>query len=124
LIRQPNWLIVAYAFNIFILVPVCYHMLIGCGVARVFEHKVPDSAGLRILVGSLWLAILVASLAGLRWPAFFAPVLPIQIFYKGVWLLAFILPLMRASKPIPVGISVVFALIVVAYPCLLWAATR
>jgi hypothetical protein len=117
-------LLIAFAFNVLVLVPVCYNMFVGGGVERVFENKVPESAGLRILVGSLWLAILVASLAGLRWPAFFAPVLIIQIFYKSVWLLAFIVPLIRAGQPIPVGISTVFSLIVLVYPCLLWASMR
>jgi hypothetical protein len=116
--------LVAYTFNIFILIPTCYNMLVGSGVAQVFENHVVESRGLRLMVGSLWLAILLASLLGLVWPTFFAPVVPIQVFYKSVWLLTFVLPLVRARQPFPVGISVVFLIIVASYPLLLWAATR
>ena len=124
MIIAPKWLLAAYAFNILILAPVCYAMLLGNGVGSVFEGKVEESAGLRLLVGSLWCAILMASIAGLLWPAFFAPVLLIQIVYKALWLIVFIMPLWLASKPFPVGISLVFVMIVVSYPVLFWLSIR
>ena len=124
MINAPKWLWLAYAFNIFILVPVCYNMLIGSGVAAVFEGKVAESAGLRLMVGSLWFAILCASAAGLIWPTFFAPVLIIQVIYKSLWLALFIVPLWQASKPLPFGISMVFMIIVVSYPVIFWLSTR
>lgn len=124
MITAPKWLYLAYGFNILILVPVVWSMFFGPGVANVFEDKVAESAGLRLMVGSLWFAILLASCAGFIWPSFFAPVMLIQILYKSLWLLVFVLPLMRASAPFPVGISAVFAMIVVSYPVLLWLATR
>jgi hypothetical protein len=124
MIQSPKWLLVAYAFNILVLIPTCYNMLVGSGVVQVFENHVVESRGLRLMVGSLWLAILVASVLGLVWPSFFAPVLPIQVFYKSVWLLTFVLPLVRARQPFPVGISVVFLIIVVSYPLLFWASSR
>jgi hypothetical protein len=123
-ITQPSWLIPAYIANILILVPVCYRLFFGGGMATVFEGKVPESEGLRLLVGSLWFAILVASITGLFRPAFFSPVVIIQIVYKSLWLLAFVLPLVIAGKPIPIGISVTFAAIVLTYPALLWLAVR
>jgi hypothetical protein len=124
MIASPRWLMLAYGFNIIILLPVCYNMLFGSGVARVFEGRVAESAGLRLLVGSLWSAILVGSIAGLVWPTFFAAILPVQVFYKTLWLITFVLPLRRAGTPIPVGISCVFAVIAITYPLIFWASTR
>jgi hypothetical protein len=97
-------------------------MFTGNGVSGVFNGKFEESAGLRLLVGSLWFAILLASIAGLRWPGFFAPVLPIQIIYKLIWLLIFILPLWLSGQPYPGGISAVFVGIVIIYPVLFWMA--
>jgi len=113
-----------YIANIVILVPVVYAMLFGSGTVSVFEGKVSDSDGLRILVGSLWLAILIGSALGLIWPKFFAPLLLVQIIYKATWLGLFIWPLMRAGLPYPTGISIVFAAIVVTYPLFFWLAFR
>jgi hypothetical protein len=124
MIQNPQWLVPAYLANIAILVPVCHAMFLGGGVSTVFEGKVAESAGLRLLVGSLWMAILVASIAGLRWQAFFAPLLVVQIIYKATWLTVFVLPFWLNGQPIPAGISIVFAAIVIAYPVLLWMAWR
>lgn len=111
----------AYAANILILVPVCWAMFAVRGVQAVFQGAVAESAGLRLLVGSLWAAILLASLAGLVWPRFFAPVLLIQIVYKSLWLLLFVLPLLQAgSARLPSGIAICFAAIAVSYPWLFW----
>ena len=119
---NPLPLQIAYALNVFILVPVCWNMFVGSGVQSVFEAKVSESAGLRILVGSLWLSILAASLAGLIYPLFFAPLLLVQIFYKATWLCVYILPaaLRDGKAAVPVGISLVFIGIIVLYPVLFW----
>jgi hypothetical protein len=73
--NHPAWLVGPYILNIFILVPICYSMFFGAGVLNVFEGKVAESPGLRLLVGCLWASILVASILGLFRPAFFAPVI-------------------------------------------------
>lgn len=118
---SPNvFLQAAYGANIIILVPVCYAMFAGRGVASVFDGVVAESAGLRLMVGSLWLAILLASAAGLFVPRFFAPILLIQILYKSVWLAVFVLPLLSRGRPLPTGISITFAAIVIVYPILFW----
>ena len=124
MITNPNWLYPAYIFNILILVPVVYAMLLGSGVATVFQGTVPESPGLRLMVGSLWFAILVASVAGLIWPSYFSPLLIVQIIYKSLWLVLFVLPLWRAGQTVPAGISTTFVIIVITYPILLWLATR
>lgn len=113
---------IAFAANIFILVPVCWNMLARNGTALVFGSAVDESDGLRMLVGSLWASILVASIAGLAQPKFFAPVVLIQVFYKALWLLVFVLPAHLSDRPVPTGISAVFLLIVITYPALFWLA--
>lgn len=110
---------IAYAANILILVPVVWSMIFSGSTIGVFEGKVADSEGLRLLVASLWLAILLASAAGLVLPAFFAPVLLIQIVYKAVWLAIYVWPA-REAPGVPWAISTIFAVIVLTYPLLFW----
>lgn len=111
---------IAYAANIFILVPVCLSMFSSVGGGPVFAGIVTESVGLRLMVASLWLAILLASLAGLFAPRFFAPILLIQIVYKSVWLAVFIAPLIMQGRPWPSGIAICFLAIVISYPALFW----
>ncbi len=112
---------IAYGANILILVPVCWAMFAGQGVKSVFNGAVDESAGLRLLVASLWAAILAASVAGLAFPRFFAPVLLIQIFYKALWLVVFVAPQLAGSaQKVPSGIAICFAAIVTTYPFLFW----
>ena len=119
MIEGSNLLRLAYAANILILLPVVWSMFFSGGTIGVFEGKVPDSEGLRSLVGSLWLAILLGSVAGLWAPAIFAPLLLVQIVYKSTWLATYVWP-HRHDPGIPIGISVTFLLIVLIYPILLW----
>ncbi|MEM7448487.1 MAG: hypothetical protein AAF355_09610 [Myxococcota bacterium] len=123
-LSSPRWLIAPYVINILILVPVCYQMLFGRGVSAVFDGLVPESAGLRMMVGALWSAILFASLAGLLHPKFFALILLIQVFYKALWLGLFILPLWRLGAPLPSGITWTFIFIVLTYPIFYGFALR
>lgn len=121
-----NFLKIAYAANILILVPVVHAMFFGRGVSDVFAGRVDESLGLRLLVASLWTAILLGSIAGLWWPRFFAAVLPIQILYKSLWLALFVMPLAQRSgwDAVPKGISITFLIIVLTYPFILWFALR
>jgi hypothetical protein len=111
---------IAYGSNIAILIPVCSAMFRGPATNTVFNGAVGDTPGLRLLVGSLWTAILAASIAGFVQPRFFAPVLLIQILYKALWLMTFVVPLVARKQPWPIGIAVCFALIVLIYPFLFW----
>ena len=111
---------IAYAANIFILVPVCTSMFFTEGGGNVFAGIMSESAGLRLMVASLWMAILLASLAGLFLPRLFAPVILVQIVYKSVWLAVFIAPLIMQGKPWPSGIAICFLAIVISYPVLFW----
>jgi hypothetical protein len=121
-----NLLKIAYAANIFILVPVVSAMFAERGVTNVFDGRVDESLGLRLLVASLWTAILLGSIAGLLWPRFFAALLPIQIIYKSLWLMLFVVPLAQRSgwDATPKGISITFLIIVLTYPFILWFALR
>ena len=123
---KPSILWLAYAANVVILVPVAWSMFASGGTQGVFEGRVADSPGLRLLVGSIWLAMLLASVAGFLAPRFFAPVLLIQIAYKATWLGAFVVPLaMREGwGAAPHGIAVVFAGIVATYPVIFWLGMR
>ena len=122
----PSILWIAYAANVAILLPVTWSMLAGGGTSGVFEGKVPESEGLGLLVGSLWLSILLASIAGFAAPRSMAPILFVQIAYKATWLLAFVLPLARHSgwSAVPTGITITFALIVATYPLIVWLGLR
>jgi hypothetical protein len=111
----------AFVANIVILAPVCWTMFTGA-TSAVFNGAVEESVGLRLLVGSLWAAILVASIGGLVRPEFFAPVILIQVFYKALWLLVFVVPAIRSQSSVPTGISIVFLVIVLSYPVLYWLA--
>jgi hypothetical protein len=116
---------IAYAANLMILVPVCAAMLSGPGgAAGVFEHRVAQAEGMRILVGALWLGIAVASAAGLVWPRPFAGILVLQIVYKATFLVLFAFPLWRAegASAVPWGVTGSFIVIVLVWPWLLAAA--
>ncbi len=102
--------------NILILVPVGLGTLLK---ASATDHGVfPESPGWRTLVGSLWLAILMMSVLGVRQPEAFLWLLAFQVFYKSVWLLAYVLPRLRSGRrrEIPAGITLSFALIVLVWP--------
>ncbi len=117
---HPELLRIAFVANIVILVPVCTTMFTKGGIAATFNGAVTNSDGLRLLVASLWASILAASVAGLFSPKFFAPVLLIQVVYKSLWLVTYVLPTLRDGKPIPTGVALVFLVIVCTYPILFW----
>jgi hypothetical protein len=124
--NKINLLKIAYAANILILLPVVRSMFVAGGTTTVFDGVVEDSAGLRLMIASLWTAILLGSAFGLVYPAAVQIILPIQIIYKSIWLITFVLPRLRSSGPgsVPMGITAVFAVIVVTYPFIFWFATR
>lgn len=114
-----NSLQAAYLANILVLLPVAVPTLL-----RLFpteEGRFVESAGWRILVGSLWTGILLLSFLGLREPLRFSPVLFLQVIYKSLWLLTYVLPRMlrREWKRIPIGMTISFLIIVVIWPWLI-----
>lgn len=108
-----------YLVNLLMLVPVCAAMLLTAdgGLRAVFEGKLADSSGLRLMILGVWLAVLVGSLLGLAQPRTWAPLLVVQVIYKSVWLLAFALPAWRSGgAAVPMGIAASFLFIVLTYP--------
>jgi hypothetical protein len=103
--------------NIAILVPVALGSLTG--LLPISGGRFPESAGWRTIAGSLWTGILVCSIAGFFQPNVFAPILFLQVVYKAVWLIFYVLPRLgspRTRKEIHWGIAGSFLLIVILYP--------
>jgi hypothetical protein len=120
-------LLLPYALNILILIPVGLTTLLGGSAAMrlVFEGKFPESAGVRTILGSLWTAILIGSVLGLFEPVAMAPLLLIQVLYKAIWLVVFVLPLVarRRAGEVPRGVAGTFLFIVLTYPWVIpWAS--
>ena len=78
----------------------------------------PESAGWRMLVGSLWITILAGSFLGLWWPSSFLWILVFQVIYKSIWLLTYVMPRFTDARrvQIPAGITTTFAIIVLTWP--------
>jgi hypothetical protein len=114
----------AYTVNILILLPVCLAMATARdgGIAGVFQGRVAESEGLRLIVFGMWTAILLGSVAGLAWPERMLPLLGLQVIYKTIWLLLFALPLWRVGgwAALPQGVTASFLFIVLVWPFVLW----
>ena len=109
---------VQYLFwaNILILIPVGFGTLLKPSVTD--QGAFVESAGWRMLAGSLWIAILSLSLLGAIWPGSFLWLLVFQLIYKSVWLLAYAVPRLLSGRAaeIPAGIAVSFVAIVLVWP--------
>lgn len=112
-----DWLKLAYAANVVILVPVALPTLLG--LYDTTQGTIPESSGYRSLVGALWTSILVASVLGMWTPLRYVPVLMMQVIYKSLWLLLYALPALRRKKPVPLGITISFAAIALLWPWLI-----
>lgn len=115
-----NPLLLPYAFNIIVLVPIGLMTLLGGerGGQLASQGKFPESEGFRTILGSLWTAILIGSVLGLFYPIPMSPLLLIQVIYKTLWLLVFVLPRLLSGRrsEVPWGIALTFFVIVVSYP--------
>ena len=110
----------AYILNIIILVPVGLVMLLGGaeGQRRLFQGKYPESAGIRTILGSLWTALLIDSAVGLFHPVSMSPLLLIQVIYKALWWLVFVVPRLASGRTGEVhwGSAGIFLFMLLAYP--------
>lgn len=57
--------------------------------------------GVMTILGSIWLAIGLASIGGLYRPVYCLPIFFIQFIYKSLWLSTFAIPQILAGQPIP-----------------------
>lgn len=81
----------------------------------IFSGAYTDSDLIR-LVGCLWLGITILSLFGLFRPYLFAPVLLLQLIYKGTWLLVVAWPAIRNGIAYPDGMAFFFLIWVTVLP--------
>lgn len=113
-------MIFPYIFNIIVLIPVGLLTLLGGerGGQLACQNKFPESEGFRTILGSLWTAILIGSVLGLFFPVTMSALLLIQVIYKSLWLLVFVMPRLLKGKisEVPSGIALVFLVIVLSYP--------
>jgi len=113
-------LLLPYIFNIFVLIPIGLLTLLGGekGGQLACQGKFPESEGFRTILGSLWTAILIGSVLGMFFPITMSALLLIQVIYKTLWLLVYVMPRMlkQRSKEVPWGIALTFLVIVVSYP--------
>lgn len=118
---------IPYIINLLILTPVVYNLFVQPDAMRsVFGAGLIDSPTLRPLVASLWLGVMVCSLVALGMPARFWPLLLFQVVYKAAYLALHVVPLLLRDGvgAIPVGVSVVFAGIVLVWPLFIWQALQ
>lgn len=116
----------AYGFNILVLAPVLIGLYAhrGDGVILALGGGIANVDGLRLLVTSLWLAILLLSIAGLVAPRLFIPLLVLQVVYKSVYLATYVAPVIgqKGWGAAPWGPTIVFAAIIVIWPFIIWRA--
>jgi hypothetical protein len=112
-------LLFAYWANIALLTPIAVPT-----VLRLFptdQARFTESEGWRILVGAFWVGILSLSILGLFHPLRYSPILLLQLIYKAIWLIVYVVPrLLRGDlATVPWGITSSFAAIVVVWPWLI-----
>lgn len=114
---------IAYALNILILGPVVFAMLASQQSAQsIFETKASFTDDQRLMIGSFWMGILLASGYGLVQPTHMVGVLIFQVIYKVIFLGLFALPAMMRGgmRAVPVGLTAAFLMIVILWPILLY----
>lgn len=112
----------AYAANMMILVPIAIPTVLK--LYPTDQGKFDESAGWRVLAGSLWTGIMILSLLGFLSPIIYSPVLLLQLIYKTIWLVTYAAPLAyrREWDRIPWGITASFLVIVLVWPWIIpWA---
>ena len=83
--------------------------------SSVFEGAYASS-GVTRMVGALWTAIFILSLAGLFYPEKMNLVFLLQLIYKGTWLLVVAIPAAFKKQPYPKGITWFFLVWVILLP--------
>lgn len=118
---------VAYVLDILVSVPVAFTTLVGNErMARfLFKETLPDSDNFRIILGSLWMAVLLCCVMGIIFPVAMSPLLVFQIIYKAIWLLVYAIPrwLNGRKKEVPKRIAAICVATILAFPWVIpWSA--
>ncbi len=111
-------LLLPYIFNILVLIPGGLTPFgRAAGRRLVFQGKLPEGAGFRTISGSACTVIVIGSVIGLFHPVSMSPLLLIQVIYKSLWLVVFVVPLLvrGRSGDVPWGIAGTFLFIVLTY---------
>ena len=116
----------AYSFNILVLAPVLLGLYShqGDGVIAAIGGGIRNVDGLRLLVASLWCAVLLVSIVGLFAPRLFVSLLAFQVVYKAIYLATYVGPVVahQGWSAAPQGPTIVFAIIIAIYPFIIWKA--
>jgi len=111
---------IAYSLDIIVSLPVAFTTLIGNDRAAgfLFKSHLPENDSFRIILGSLWMAVLICSMAGMFFPIAMSPILFLQVIYKALWLLLFGFPrwLSDRRKEVPKRIAVICIATILAFP--------
>ncbi len=114
---------VGYVVDALVTAPIAFSMLSGSGkwIPRLLGEPVPPSPSLRMMLGSLWMALLLCVIVGIFRPVSMIPVLVLQLVYKGLWLAAFAAPRWMSGRSHEVSwqISRLFMAYVLIYPWLI-----
>lgn len=110
--NKKNILQIMYAVNI-----------LGAGVPGFLIVFVPRFAeqnilwegqdfGVMAILGSIWLAIGFASILGIYQPYKFLAIFIIQLFYKSIWLITFIIPAFIQQTALPPATNILIGIFI------------
>jgi hypothetical protein len=110
-----GWLRAMYVYTLVVSGGVGLGMILLPGTLRSLVRFPPQDQVMLAMSGSLFLALGLLSILGLRSPLKFAPVLLLELVYKPIWLVAAALPLfLKGQFPFyVVFISVVFVTFII-----------
>ncbi|MFN0263258.1 hypothetical protein ACKTEK_05195 [Tepidamorphus sp. 3E244] len=113
----------AYAGNILVVTPVLYLLWFReDGPARIYGKHIEISHGMNVLIASMWSAIVLLSIAGLRWEKELVGLLIFQCIYKVIFLGVYVAPRALAGDwdKVPKRLSVLFILGLIFFLLVIW----
>lgn len=112
-----TWLKLVYIANIVVAgwISITSLFFPKAAAVAIFQNAYPSTDVIR-LVGCLWLAIAILSVAGLWRPVTCSPVLLFQVIYKAAWLLLVAIPAINNKQPYPSAMAIFFLVWVLVLP--------
>lgn len=102
---HPNWMRVMYALTVVIAGGIGLALLIAPKATGSFLGYPAEEPLIAGIAYSVWFTLGILSIAGLRSPLKFAPVLVVEMTYKTVWILAVIIPTAIAGPLASFGLT-------------------